>query len=77
MKLLFDEANEKNSFGIKIVEYCAGNNLFPTDCAIAYFRNNEYPCKINRGFHEMLFILEGVVFLEFENEVVYLKKQDA
>ena len=44
------------------------NNPFPIDCAIVHFRNNTYPCKINRGFFEAFFVLEGECEIIFEND---------
>ena len=76
MKFPFENSVRKKIFGIEIVEYCGSDNLFPIDCAIAYFRNNKYPCKINHGFYEMFFILEGSCSVIFENSVVELQKND-
>jgi hypothetical protein len=76
MKFPFAKAVKKQPFGIEIIEHCISNNPFPIDCAIAYFRDKEYPCKINHGFHEMFFIIEGECFVEFEDEIVFLTKGD-
>jgi mannose-6-phosphate isomerase-like protein (cupin superfamily) len=76
VKFPFEKAIWKNAFGIDIVEHCVANNPFPIDCAIAKFRNNEYPWKINHNFHEMFYVLEGECFIEFDDETVHLKKQD-
>jgi mannose-6-phosphate isomerase-like protein (cupin superfamily) len=76
MKFPFENAKLKTVFGIDIVEHCAENNPFPIDCAIAKFRNGKYPWKINHGFHEMFYVLDGECFIEFEDESIHLKKQD-
>ena len=77
MKFAAQEVLELEAFGIKIEEYCMGkDNPFPIDCAIVYFRNNVYPCKINYGFYEAFFVLEGECEIVFENETVQLSKHD-
>ncbi len=76
MKFPFDNAVLKNAFGIDIVEYSTDNSMFPLDCAISKFRDGKYPWKINHNFHEMFFVLDGTCFIEFEDELVHLKKQD-
>jgi hypothetical protein len=76
MKFPMATATWKEVFGMKIVEHCIKNNPFPIDCAVAYFRNDEYPCKINHGFYEMFFVLDGECFVEFEDTIEHLKKQD-
>jgi hypothetical protein len=76
MKFPFDTAVEKKSFGIKIMEHCIKNNPFPIDCAIVHLRDREYPCKINRGFYEMFYIIKGECFIIFEDEIIHLRKQD-
>jgi hypothetical protein len=76
MKFPFENAVWKNAFGIDIAEHCIANNPFPIDCAIAKFRSTRYPWKINYNFHEMFYVLDGEVRVEFKDEIVYLKKQD-
>lgn len=76
MKFSSQDCIKKECFGMKIFEYCRVDNRFPLDCAIVKFRNNKYPWKINHGFHEAFFILEGECFVEFENETVQLSKHD-
>ena len=66
----------KEAFGMKIIEYCEGKNPFPIDCAVVHFRNNQYPWKINHGFYETFFVLEGECTIEFEDETVQLSKHD-
>lgn len=66
MKFSQSDVYLKNVFGIKLTEYCTKIKNLPIDCAIAKFRNNEYPWKINHNFHEMFFILNGncdIIFL--------------
>jgi mannose-6-phosphate isomerase-like protein (cupin superfamily) len=77
MRFQFENALWKKPFGLEIAEYCTANNPFPIDCAIAKFRNNKYPWKINHNFHEMFYVLDGECFIEFKDETVHLKKQDA
>ena len=76
MKFLQTDALVKEAFGMKIVEYCEGKNPFPIDCAVVHFRNNQYPWKINHGFYETFFVLEGECTIEFEDEIVLLSKHD-
>ena len=76
MKFALKDAEEKEAFGMKIDEYCEGKNPFPIDCAVVHFRNNQYPWKINHGFLETFFVLEGECTIEFEDEVVTLSKYD-
>ena len=77
MKFGAQEVLELEAFGIKIKEYCMGkNNPFPIDCAIVHFRDNAYPCKINHGFFEAFFVLEGECEVVFEDETVHLCKHD-
>jgi mannose-6-phosphate isomerase-like protein (cupin superfamily) len=76
VKFPLENAIWKNVFGIDIAEYCTTNNHVPIDCAVAKFRNNAYPWKINHNFCEMFYVLNGECFIEFENETVHLKKQD-
>ncbi len=76
MKFSAEQGMHKKAFGIDIVELCSSNNPFPIDGAVAYFRNNEYPCKINHGFYEMFYILDGECSIVFEDKVVELKKGD-
>lgn len=66
----------KEVFGMKIDEYCEGGNTSSIDCAVAHFRNSRYPWKINHGFYETFFVLEGTCTIEFENETVTLAKHD-
>jgi mannose-6-phosphate isomerase-like protein (cupin superfamily) len=66
----------KNTLGIEITEYCSNITNLPIDCAIAKFRNGEYPQKINHNFYEMFYVLDGECFIEFEDERVHLKKHD-
>jgi Uncharacterized conserved protein, contains double-stranded beta-helix domain len=61
---------------MKIDEYCEGKHSFPIDCAVAHFRNSRYPWKINHGFYETFFVLEGTCTIEFENETITLSKHD-
>ena len=49
MKFPFDKTVEKDGFGVKILEDLMRENLFSIRYGIAYFRNDEYPCKINSG----------------------------
>ena len=76
MKFSSQNCIKKECFGMKIFEYCCVDNRLPLDCAVVKFRNNKYPWKINHGFHEAFFILEGECFIEFENETVQLSKHD-
>lgn len=78
MKFSYNDAIEKQAFGIKILEYYnkLSNASYPLDCAIAYFRSNEYPCKINHGFYEMFFIMNGECTIEFVDETINLQKFD-
>ena len=76
MKFAKADAEVKECFGMKIDEYCNRKNLFPLDCAVVHFRNNQYPWKINYGFHETFFVLEGECIIEFDNETVTLLKHD-
>ena len=77
MKFSSQDCVRKECFGMEILEYCCNNeNRTPLDCAVVKFRNNKYPCKINHGFYESFFILEGECFVEFENETVQLSKHD-
>ena len=48
---------------MEIIEYC-NNSISPLDCVIAKFRNSAYPHKVNHGFHEAFFILEGECYVE-------------
>ena len=66
----------KEVFGMKIDEYCKRENSFPIDCAVVHFRNSHYPWKINHGFYETFFVLEGNCTIEFENETITLSKYD-
>jgi mannose-6-phosphate isomerase-like protein (cupin superfamily) len=76
MKFPFENAVWKNAFGIDIAEHCAADNPFPIDCATAKFRSGKYPRKINHGFFEMFYVLDGECFIEFDDETIHLKKQD-
>lgn len=76
MKFSQKNAKIKEVYGMKIAEYCAGENPFPIDCAVAHFRNNRYPWKINHGFYETFFVLEGECTIEFKDETVKLSKHD-
>lgn len=77
MKFSSQDCVRKECFGMGILEYCYNSeNYTPLDCAVVKFRNNRYPWKINHGFHEAFFILEGECFVEFENETVQLSKHD-
>ena len=76
MKFARNEAETKEAFGMKIVEYCEEKNPFPIDCAVVHFRKSQYPWKINHGFYETFFILDGECTIEFENETVQLSKHD-
>lgn len=79
MKFSYNDAIEKQAFGIKILEYynrLSSNDSYPLDCAMAYFRNNEYPCKINHRFYEMLIIMNGECAIEFIDETINLQKFD-
>ena len=75
MKFSFKDVIEKNVFGMKIVEYSQSTSI-PIDCAIAYFRNSEYPCKVNHNFYETFFILNGECTIIFDDEEVTLSKND-
>ena len=76
MKFAKENAEIKEAFGMEIVEYCEDKNPFPIDCAVVHFRNNQYPWKINHGFYETFFVLEGECIIEFENETFTLSKHD-
>lgn len=76
MKFSKKDSLVKEAFGMKIVEYCEGEHRFPIDCAIVHFRNSQYPWKINHGFYETFFVLEGECTIDFENETVHLSKHD-
>jgi mannose-6-phosphate isomerase-like protein (cupin superfamily) len=76
MKFPLENTVLKSAFGIDIIEYCANHDSFPIDCAIAKFRNGGYPWKINHNFYEMFYVLDGECFIEFEDELIHLKKQD-
>ena len=76
MKFSQKDIVTKEAFGMKIDEYGEGKNPFPIDCAVVHFRNSRYPWKINHGFYEAFFVLEGTCTIEFENETVTLKKHD-
>lgn len=77
MKFPMEKGVHKEAFGIDIIEFCSSDNTsFPLDGAVAYFRNNEYPCKINHGFYEMFYILDGECSVIFEDKIVNLKKGD-
>lgn len=76
MKFSKENTETKEAFGMKIVEYCGEKNPFPLDCAVVHFRNDQYPWKINHGFYETFFVLEGECTIEFENETVKLSKHD-
>lgn len=77
MKFSAQDVVKLEAFNIKITEYCMGkDNPFPIDCAIVHFRNNAYPCKINHGFFEAFFVLEGECEILFEDKTVQLYKHD-
>ena len=76
MKFAQKDILVKEAFGMKIDEYCEGRNPFPIDCAVAHFRNSQYPWKINHGFYETFFVLEGECCIEFEDKTVTLSKHD-
>ncbi len=78
MKFSAQEVLKLEAFGLQVEEYCEGKeNSFPIDCAVVHFRNNEYPCKINHGFFEAFFVLEGEREILFEDETaVSLQKHD-
>ena len=76
MKFIQQDAKTKEVFGMKIDEYCEGGNTLPIDCAVVHFRNSHYPWKINHGFHETFFVLDGECTIEFEDETVTLSKYD-
>ena len=78
MKFSAQETLKLEAFGIQIEEYCKEKeNPFPIDCAVIHFRDNEYPCKINHGFLETFFVLEGECEILFEDgSVVQLHKRD-
>ncbi len=76
MKFARKDAETKEAFGMEIVEYCNETNPFPIDCALVHFRKHQYPWKINHGFYETFFVLEGECIIEFENETVTLLKHD-
>ncbi len=76
MKFAKADVEIQECFGMKIDEYCVGKNPFPLDCVVVHFRNNQYPWKINHGFYEAFFVLEGECTIEFENDTVTLMKHD-
>ena len=78
MKFSAQKVLKQEAFGLQIEEYCEGNeNPFPIDCAVVSFRDNEYPCKINHGFFETFFVLEGSCEILFEDgAIVSLHKHD-
>ncbi|MDR1208203.1 MAG: cupin domain-containing protein [Holosporales bacterium] len=76
MKFTIEKIVWKNAFGIDIGEYFSSDNRLPNDCAIAKIRNGKYPRKINHGFYEMFYILDGECFIDLQDEVIQLKKQD-
>ena len=78
MKFSTQEVLKLETFGLQVEEYCEGKeNPFPIDCAVVHFWNNEYSCKINHGFFEAFFVLEGECEILFEDETaVPLQKHD-
>jgi len=75
MKFGYQSTEVKNAFGMDIIEYGV-DARYPIDCAIAKFRNSEYPWKINVGFYETFFVLDGGCFIEFDDEKITLEKHD-
>ena len=64
--------------GLVIGEYCTLSELgsLPIDGAIALFTSGQLGPKINRGFTELFFVLEGKLEIEMDNRRVVLEKED-
>ena len=74
MKFTKENASTVTVFGMDIIDYCHEAKKLPIDCAIAKFRNSEYPWKINRNFHEMFFVLNGECEVIFRDQTFLLKE---
>lgn len=63
---------------LEVFEYC--NIIESTeremDGAIAYFKAGSFGPKINKGFTELFFMLEGELVIKLEGETFNLKKDD-
>ncbi|MDR2200598.1 MAG: AraC family ligand binding domain-containing protein [Puniceicoccales bacterium] len=62
--------------GIEVGEYFSENNPFPLDCAVVKISDGQYPRKINHGFYEMFYVLEGSCEIDFGDDILKLSPKD-
>lgn len=69
--------NKQVKDGFDILEYChPDKHTFPLDGAVATINGAEYPSKINHGFFELFYVLEGTLTIEISGERVVLEAGD-
>lgn len=76
MKYTKSDALEKSiSPKLKVYEYCNPPYQFPIDAAVA-FLNGEFGPKKNKGFTELLYVIEGHVKIILEGIEFHLNVED-
>jgi len=79
MKFSYDHAQRYAvSDYLEIVEYCSPKERLqvPLDGAVGYFKKGSFGPKVNTGFTELFFVLDGCLTIEIDTSVLHLKKED-
>lgn len=62
--------------GITIIWYNELFHGFPIDWVVVSYENASYPKKTNKGFYELLYVLEGYLTIELPDQIISLEVGD-
>lgn len=76
MKISKDKSEKKTvDNGLDVYEYLK-DTTYPIDAAVAVFKNAKHPAKINKGFFELFYIIDGVLNIEINGKIEELNQGD-